>query len=139
MFSNQKTKGYLLCIACAGLGVYAAKLFFDYLAQTQAIKDAGLTPPPVSVKAEVLPLPPSLPAVSENKKAQPQAKKPDRPLLVLNGIMFSPGRSYALINNRIVKEGDTIEGVTVKQIAQDSVQMQDAEKEFKLSANIKSF
>jgi type II secretory pathway component PulC len=137
MFSNRKTKVYLLCIVCAGLGVYAAKLLFDYLTQIQNIKDAGLKPQSVSVKAEAVPA--CVPPVNDVKKEHPQAKKLARPALVLNGIMFSPGRSYALINNRIVKEGDTIEGVTVKQISADSVEMQDGQAQFKISPNIKSF
>jgi hypothetical protein len=43
--------------------------------------------------------------------------------LNLNGIFFSGDTSYALINNQIVKEGDTVMGVTVKRITSKDVEL----------------
>lgn len=43
---------------------------------------------------------------------------------MLNGVFFSENEGYALINNRIVKEGDALEGVTVKRIKLDEVELE---------------
>lgn len=45
------------------------------------------------------------------------------PILVLNGIFASPTGSYALINNRIVKEDETILGVKVVRIHTNKVEL----------------
>ncbi len=51
---------------------------------------------------------------------EPQAPQ-ELPSLMLNGLFFSGKLGYALINNQIVKEGDTIEGAKVVQISLRSV------------------
>ncbi|MBU1125578.1 MAG: hypothetical protein KKC84_06110 [Candidatus Omnitrophica bacterium] len=45
--------------------------------------------------------------------------------LSLNGIFFSQNEGYALINNQIVKEGDTVAGVFVKTITVNGVELED--------------
>ncbi len=45
------------------------------------------------------------------------------PDLVLNGIFFSEGDGYALINNQILEEGDGISGLVVKRIAGEDVEL----------------
>jgi hypothetical protein len=45
------------------------------------------------------------------------------PELVLNGIFASEAGSYALINNRIVREGETISGAKVVRIYANKVEL----------------
>jgi type II secretory pathway component PulC len=146
MFDNRRIKFILLCIVCAVLGFYAARILFDYIAETQN-RGAALKPHFVAKKAEVvstpvsLPILPPAPSTADGLKKQPigEIKKSPRPVLALNGIVFSPGSSYALINNKIVKEGDEIEGVTVVRIAKDNVELKDGDTAFKISSNAKTF
>ncbi len=56
---------------------------------------------------------------------------------ILNGILFSPGESFALINNKIVKEGDKIGDAAVVLIKEDYVEMKDNSSSFKLTPNIR--
>jgi hypothetical protein len=52
--------------------------------------------------------------------------KTNLPLLILNGTLWSetPERRVALINDRYLKEGDDLNGVTILQIAKNSVTLQ---------------
>lgn len=43
--------------------------------------------------------------------------------LALNGIFFSGEESYALVNNLIVKTGDTVDGWTVSEILMEEVEL----------------
>jgi len=47
----------------------------------------------------------------------------DLPHLVLNGIFFSGGAGYALINNQILEEGDGISGLVVRSISEGNVEL----------------
>lgn len=54
--------------------------------------------------------------------------KQQRPLsLNLNGVFISGEEVYALINNRVLRVGDVIEGATVKRITQDTVELEYAD------------
>ncbi|HTY45602.1 MAG TPA: type II secretion system protein N [Patescibacteria group bacterium] len=56
-----------------------------------------------------------------------------RPNLVLNGVFFSDQDGYALINNQIVKEGDTIENAKVTAVVKDGVELEVEGKPLKLT------
>lgn len=43
---------------------------------------------------------------------------------ILNGLFFSAEDAYALINNQIVKEGESVDGATVKRIDEDGVELE---------------
>lgn len=62
-------------------------------------------------------------------------KKQKSPSLVLNGIFFSENQVYALINNRIIREGDVIEGATVKRITLEGVELEIEGSLFSLSSS----
>jgi len=88
-----------------------------------------------------------VPPVSDAQKAgKPQAQAPSLPFqesvpqpvpvlapdkllerpvpnFILSGVFFSEGGGYALINDRIVKAGDKIEGAVVVRITQNSVEL----------------
>jgi len=55
--------------------------------------------------------------------------------LVLNGIFFSEGQGYALINNQIVKESDVIDGAKVLKITSDAVELDSSGTKITLTSN----
>jgi len=91
-------------------------------------KGAALATPNPSPEAP--PAPAATPAASATiplkegeKKAPLKEVKKEAPELVLNGIFFSGQDGYALINNQIVREGDSIEGLKVTKISADTVEL----------------
>lgn len=89
-----------------------------------------------------IPLANTVKPLSEKKTAAfaepqplPVATEETAPTLVLNGIFFSGNDGYALINNRIVREGDAIGGLTVKKINSDEVELQGSNSGVKLLYN----
>ena len=76
--------------------------------QSQKVKTAESVAPPVSPAAPV--------SLSENNKAT----KPD---FVLNGIFFSDNDGYALVNNQIVRENESVDGAKVAKITSTTVEL----------------
>ena len=96
---------YLLII-CAGL--FLANAFFAFLSSPK--KPAG------AVK--------TIPAASANNVASSAAlelKKGSQAPFILSGVFFSEDEGYAIVNDQIVRAGDTIGGATVKQITLSEV------------------
>ncbi|MCM8795530.1 MAG: general secretion pathway protein GspB [Candidatus Omnitrophica bacterium] len=56
-----------------------------------------------------------------------------KPSLVLNGVFYSQEEGYALINNQILKEGETIEGARLRRINPDGVELEFAGEIIQLS------
>jgi len=57
-----------------------------------------------------------------------EQSKQQQPLsLDLNGLFISGEEVYALINNRVLRVGDVIDGATVKRITQDTVELEYAD------------
>ena len=63
-------------------------------------------------------------------------KKQTPPSLVLNGIFFSEEEGYALINNQILREGESIGGAILKRINAEDVELEFDGSTVKLSTNI---
>lgn len=78
--------------------------------------------PAVSVNPAVLISPPTTTNTS-SAETQPQAD-----VLVLKGIFFDKKIPLALINNKILKEGDSIQGKKIISITEDHVEISDQEK-----------
>ena len=133
MTLNKKIYLLLLYMLVAIIGFFAAKTFFDFITRAQTednVREKALE----SILPQLPEQPPALTELPEaNATEITEIKKPQPPTLVLNGIVFSPDSSYALINNKIVKEGDKIEGVIVVRITQDGVELKDQDAPFKLS------
>lgn len=90
----------------------------------------GLLAPP---KIEPPPPPPPIPQITANtapeevlpeEKSAPEPEPKPDPELTLNGAYFQRDEGYALINNRIVKTGDTIQGAIVKEIGLEKVTLE---------------
>lgn len=94
---NRKLKILLIYLIVICAGIVIAKL-------------SPLSPPTVQKKAEPITL------------VVPQAPQPKH-TFVLNGVFFSDEEGYALINNKVVKEGDELDGRLVKKITMDEVEL----------------
>jgi Tfp pilus assembly protein PilO len=66
------------------------------------------------------------------KKPKAKAKKPKRPKLTLMGIMEVAGHKRAIINNQSVREGETIRGQTIQEIAEDHIVVRDGKRIYSL-------
>lgn len=142
---NKESRGnkwatYLLYLLVACAGVFAANTIFN------AFSTCALGPEPVKiVKPAVLgPLKPApvktpTPAPVETPTPAPatavEAKiEPMIPPLMLNGVFFSNDGNYALINNEVVKQGDSVEGIKVNKVNLDDVELETSTGvKFKLS------
>lgn len=131
------SKEYASYFFAAVAGIIVANLLF-----------AVCTPPkPVHSTSPFLPRP-SLPtpsprivktaplAVLNPRVILPAVEKlslPMPPQLVLNGIFSSGDQSYALINNRIVKPGESVAGARVKSISFTTVELEFGSQKITLS------
>ncbi len=136
-------KLYLLYVLVVCLGLFIGNLFFGFLTNPKnsllgltkhlsIAEKPEVTPrqgPPKKLKAKPLEASPlaANPAISAEIKKKPQES------LVLNGVFFSQDKGYALINNRIVKEGDVVNGATVTRINLNDVELKTADSTIKLS------
>jgi len=133
--AGPKIKTYLLYILVVCLGAVIANMFLGVFTKPVKVvkvnKTAALPvlPPAVPAAPKVLP-----PVVLPSPPAEPQ-KQAEFPPLVLNGVFFSQAEGYALINNRIVKEGDTVDGALVKRIRLEEVELEFEGFVTKLSTN----
>lgn len=159
--SKPKLKIYLLFILILCLGFFIANIFLNLLTQPYRHLSKGEIP---YLKGFIKSSPKDTTSVliknpTQDKKEQdvniyrkspketssseihfliaPEAKKLPQDSLVLNGIFFSEGQSYALINNRILKEGDIIDGATVTRITLDTVELESQGSIIKLSTGAK--
>ncbi|MDD5432878.1 MAG: hypothetical protein PHO70_07865 [Candidatus Omnitrophica bacterium] len=71
------------------------------------------------------------------KQFEPKSQASQEPF-ILNGIFFSEDKGgYALVNNQIVKVGDTINGAVVKKITDELVELETEGSIIKLSTRLK--
>lgn len=124
---------FLLYLGVAVLGFLLTNMLWEVL--SRQVNKTRVTSVPLMVAKEV-----SIPV--ENKSATLKSElKPLEPTpllpssLLLNGIFFSEDEGYALINNQIVKVGDSVEGAIVKQILADSVELEEQGRLIRLSTN----
>lgn len=122
--TKHKIKTYLLYVLVVCAGLFAVNIFFTFLARPKIISKMDIKPPAAAAVAK-----------QENKQEEPSAAVQPAPaaspvmvtsrgMLVLNGIFFSQEEGYALINNHIVKAGDTVDGALVKWIGVDEVELE---------------
>jgi len=105
---KPKPKSYLLVVLAVCLGFFIANILLK------------LQPPhPGPHKTIPSPLP-LFKALSPLESAPIQTSSS----LTLNGVYFSGDEGSALINNRLVKKGDKVNGATVLQIYLDEVELE---------------
>lgn len=127
---SQNYAAYAVFFAMVCLGFLAASLLFNRLSTpARQTKTAGLpVQAPQTPPAEV-----QIPA-AETETKEPAENQLNLVTLRLNGVFFSEEEGYALINNRILKEGDTIEGAVVLRISLEGVELQRGDSIIKLPA-----
>ncbi|MFC1804755.1 hypothetical protein ACFLZ3_02885 [Candidatus Omnitrophota bacterium] len=76
------------------------------------------------------------PETSEQGIAQSPQGSPERffTIFSLNGIFVSQDDSYALVNNKVVRKGDTVNGATILEIYEDGIDLQVGTKTFSLKS-----
>ena len=114
---------YLLVIP---LGIFIGKLTLSFLTHMilketspPSVSSTTINVPNKAVEIEPLVVK-SQEKLSEEK---PQIEKITSPSLTLNGIVSTEGEPLALINNRIAKKGDYIEGAQVVEIFSDRIEL----------------
>jgi len=113
---------FVVCLGSA-LGNFAYNFFIHQ--PKKAVASAPVLP---SVKQPV-----AAQNLNSDKSSNPETPLAE-PSLVLNGVFFEQGEGYALINNKIVRLGDEIDGAKVKEIAIDGVTLDFNGKIIKLSS-----
>ncbi|MBN2831551.1 MAG: hypothetical protein JXL82_04695 [Candidatus Omnitrophica bacterium] len=106
---KNKNNPALIYILVILAGLFLGKIAISFFTRPKIIQ------PPPSAMPVITPAD-IAPPVEEEKPAPP----PD-PVLTLNGVYFQKNEGYALVNNRIIKIGDTIQGATVKAVTLDRV------------------
>lgn len=86
--------------------------------------------PPAATPEKIIP---NTPVVEENLKSVPPPPGL-LPALNLNGIVYDEERPYAIINNKVLLKGDTIEGATLMEINRDNVKFMFNDREIVLNA-----
>ncbi|OGX19194.1 MAG: hypothetical protein A3K83_07110 [Omnitrophica WOR_2 bacterium RBG_13_44_8b] len=133
---NRKTrrKLYLIYALVVAIGALAANLAYSYLTSSQNksfTRNKKITK--ANPLARVMPEPKQAltekigPAVSITRKEPSQAQP-----FVLSGIFFSQNEGYALVNDKIVKNGDKVDGAVVKKVGLDEVELEQEGKTIKL-------
>lgn len=129
---KPKSKSYLLVTFTVCLTLFIVNIFYSWLSPMKS-------PPSLTDKKESL-SGYAQPSSKENvlgknasleNRIEPPKEPP--PVFTLSGVFFSGVEGYALINNRIVKKGDKIDGATVVQIFLDEVDLEFGSSIIKLS------
>ena len=110
---------YILIILA---GIFAVKTSLALFARPRT-EPAHPIIPQVAVQTDITPALDTPPETALPEEEPAPESNPD-PELILNGAYFQRGEGYALINNRIVKAGDTIRGATVKEIGLEKVTLE---------------
>ncbi len=74
-----------------------------------------------------------LPPLASEETPVPEAE----PVLILNGVFFDKNTAYCIINNRVTKELDTIEGAQIKSISMEKVVLEFKGREITLNNSSK--
>lgn len=129
---KDKRKRYAVYALAICLGIAFSHIIFSILGHGK--KPLALPP----LKPAAQPPAPALPSASSAEVALPEkesifSRKKPLDSLVLNGIFFSQDVGYALINNRILKKGDTIEDALITRIDSEEVEFDVKGKKLRLS------
>lgn len=123
---KRKVRPYLLYALVICFGIFIGSILFRTWEQSSPKDTAADINPPSAAPQPQQPQQPKTVSVQMQSKAQ----------FLLTGVFFSENEGYALINNRILKEGDKINGATVTRIGLDEVELEFEGSNIKLS-NVK--
>ena len=141
---KPKPKIYLLYALMICLALFIANIFYGWLSPKPSLNTTGIVTggqPLIDKKQTVSSSQPSTETAALQTSASVETKietqKETPPPFTLNGVFFSGAEGYALINNRIVKKGDKIDGATVVQVFLDEVDLDFGGSMIKLSNSAK--
>jgi len=121
-----KAKPFLLYILILLIGIFLSNFIFSLLGHKAKIAQTPeKTTPQQPLALPIFPPQPMLP--QEEHKTPPGT-------FVLNGIFFSNDDSYALINNQIVRENESVDGAKVVAITENTVELDNQGKSITLSS-----
>ncbi len=116
---------YVICILIimASIGFFMGKETPDNKSSQHSANSKERSSISVQVKSSSLDI--------NTKKEMPRFVN-ELPPLLLTGLLFSNGEYVALINDRMAKEGDVIEGVLIKKIDSEGVDIEFKGMSFRL-------
>ena len=125
---------YLIYVLVLCAGFFAANLLFKFIfpegqlitnKTTQPVAAPALKISPKIAPENVAPESPQEipPSSKDNLLLPPETQERITPLFVVSGVFFSENQGFAIINDRVVKEGDVIEGAKVERINADGVKL----------------
>jgi len=131
---KPKFYAYLIYVLVLCGGFFAAFLLFKFifpegqLTAKTATQPAAVAPLKISPKIapeNVAPESPQEipPSSKDNLLLPPETQERITPLFIVSGVFFSENQGYAIINDRVVKQGAVIEGAMVERINADGVQL----------------
>jgi hypothetical protein len=128
---NFQVKIFILSLLVLGIGFVMAKMLFSFTLTTRlqrlALPSFNQPQPPKSEVIDVVQEPLEKPIPAEPNVSKSPAIESEPPAtLLLNGVFFSSQEGYALINNQILKEGDSVEGAKVMRITLEGVELEEA-------------
>lgn len=129
---NFQVKIFILFLSVLGIGFVMAKMLFSFTLTPKpqrllAIPSFNQAQAPKKQVINVVQEPSEKPIpVEPNVIKSPAIESQPAAAWVLNGVFFSREEGYALINNQILKEGDSIEGAKVMRITLEGVELEGA-------------
>ncbi|MDI6606373.1 MAG: hypothetical protein QME65_04455 [Candidatus Omnitrophota bacterium] len=133
---GRKINKYLIYALIFCFGLFIENTFFLFILRPQnTYRESQLQLSSEMISDPLKELPEDTPLVTTELASSPETPSPakiaedepeaQRTALVLNGIFFSQDDGYyALINNKIVKVGDDVDGAIVKYIDLDNVELE---------------
>lgn len=133
-------RNYLVYALIICIIAFTANIFYSWLWPTvRSVKSPAQIVKIVKKELTLLPgWQKSILQKSPPVEAHVEPPKETPGVLTLNGVFFSGPEGYALINNRIVKKGDKIQGATVVQIYLDEVDLERDGSIIKLTSSTSS-
>jgi type II secretory pathway component PulC len=117
---QPKKKPYLLYLLAFIAGLFLISLVFTAINRKTELpiaEPAEAAPRPAKEPETIQQLPAEEPAVLVEEQDKPEKS------FLLNGIFFSENNGYALVNNQIVKESDSVDGAKVEKITENTVEL----------------
>ncbi len=117
---QPKKKPYLFYFLAFIAGLFLISLVFMAInrkVEPPIAEPAKAVPRPAKEPENIQQLPAEEPAVLAEKLDKPEKS------FLLNGIFFSDNNGYALVNNQIVRESDSVDGAKVEKITENTVEL----------------
>lgn len=133
--AKTKIKPYFIYILALCLGLVLSNFAYNFVSEKKNSAPVRVTPAPRLVTPPVSPVkqPPVVQPLNSQEPSNPNATGAE-PALMLNGVFFEQGEGYALINNKILRLGDEIDGAKITEITIDGVSLDSNGKTIKLAS-----